>query len=162
MWLIEDITIQINTTVDRLALLRLQNHSDLGCDVEVIYIYSLVDEQINYPLKSGKVLYIGEAMRHEEPTGKRFQHIAASQSEGNNYVSNYTLTQYYHLGKKLNLKIYRVSSDRENVEKQLLSYHLYKYGSKPIANGSTGEYCTSSYLKKLKSDFDLYGGMNII
>lgn len=156
-----DITIEKETQNDRQQLLDLNNHINLGKGVEVVYIYSLVDEDINYPLQSGKVLYIGEAMRKKENTGKRFQHIALSSTKGNNYISNYTLTQYYHLGKKMNLKIYKVISQRKKIEQHLLSTHLNKYGSKPIANGSTGKKCTSDYIVNLKAQslFPDYQGL---
>lgn len=59
MNLVVDITIEKNTPSSRQQLLKLSTNENLRKGVEVVYIYSLVDEDINYPLKSGKVLYIG-------------------------------------------------------------------------------------------------------
>jgi hypothetical protein len=158
--LIIDLTIKKNTSTDRKALLNLKDHPLLGRGVEVVYIYSLADEQINYPLTSGETIYIGEAQRVVDPTGYRFTHIAASVSKGGDFNINYTLTQYYHLNKFINLKIYQVK-DRKKIEEELIKYHLYKYGAIPLGNGVTGGGYTPTKINGLKDLFVQYDNINV-
>jgi hypothetical protein len=134
---------QINKEIDRQYMLNLRRSPLLGMGVEVVYIYSLVNDRINYPIKEGTVLYIGEAKRNNEPTGVRFQHIAKSKIEGANSVNNYTLTQYYYEGYKMKIQIYKVPKniDRYLLENLLLTLNLYEFGARPMAQGSTGDSC---------------------
>jgi len=156
--------------MDRQFLLDLKTNPSLTKGVEIIYLYSLVDESINYPVMEGKILYIGEACREKSPTGERFQHIAHSSKKGNNYVSNYTLTQYFYKGSKIKLEIFKVppGMDRKNYEKELLKEHLKRYGAKPIAQGATGENSTPKAVNQdreydlkrffLREEKDVYTG----
>lgn len=61
-----DITIIKDTEVDRKSLINLKNHEKLGDGVDLIYMYSLENEQINYPKQDGNILYIGEAGRQKK------------------------------------------------------------------------------------------------
>lgn len=78
-----DINIQFGTPIDRQYLLGLTRSPDLGVNSHVVYTYSLVEESVGYPNREGMVVYIGEAGRSTEPTGKRFgQHISTKADEG--------------------------------------------------------------------------------
>ena len=108
---------------------------------KVVYIYSLEEEEINYPKKNGNIIYIGEAYREAEPTGKRFtQHISTAYNKGGDNGSNYTISMYYWNGKKLRLKIYELSNNdnTKDKEKELIKCHVKEYGAKPIGQGATG------------------------
>ena len=150
-----DLTFQKDTSIDRQALLDLKKNIKLGDKVDVIYIYSIVDELIDYPKESGSIVYIGEAGR-EKKTGTRFsQHISAEQYAGGDTGTNYTLSHYYWSGKKLNLKIYLLESEnnsnsRKSLEGQLLQAHMKKYGSHPIAQGASGESYRVSTLENIE------------
>lgn len=69
MNLIFDKNIQKNSQLNRDTLLSLgkqtingiPNPNYIGSNVNVIYIYSIVDVDIPYPKNTGKTLYIGEA-----------------------------------------------------------------------------------------------------
>jgi len=101
-----DITIIKDTEVDRKSLINLKNHEKLGDGVDLIYMYSLENEQINYPKQDGNILYIGEAGRQKK-TGTRFtQHISTEATIGGDTGTNYTLSYYYWSGKKIRLKIF--------------------------------------------------------
>ncbi|WP_428912353.1 hypothetical protein [Niallia sp. Krafla_26] len=158
MKLIKDMVIQNKAPNNRQILLNLQREPNLGIGKEIVYIYSLMEDEINYPKQKGKIIYIGEALRNKEATGKRFQHIFPDDSTSNNYVGNYTITQYYNLGYKLNLKIYELDTGekREDMEHILSTLHLQKYGSRPIANGSTGQYSTPKYVEMIFSGNQRY------
>ena len=108
---------------------------------KVVYIYSLEEEEINYPKKNGNIIYIGEAYRKAEPTGKRFtQHISTAYDKGGDNGSNYTISMYYWNGKKLRLKIYKLSNNdnTKDKEEELIKCHVKEYGATPIGQGATG------------------------
>jgi len=149
-----EITIQKGSTCNRKTLLDLKNNEKLGDNVDVIYIYSLKGEEVEYPQEGCKIIYIGEAGRKEK-TGTRFsQHISTDENTGNDTGTNYTLSHYYWSGKKLYLQIFILdtknnSSYRKSIESQLLKAHLKKYGSLPIAQGASGKNYTVSSIKGL-------------
>ncbi|MDH0424160.1 hypothetical protein [Stutzerimonas stutzeri] len=151
-----DITIIKDTEVDRKSLINLKNHEKLGDGVDLIYMYSLENEQINYPKQDGNILYIGEAGRQKK-TGTRFtQHISTEATIGGDTGTNYTLSYYYWSGKKIRLKIFILdtrndSKSRKNTESQIIRLHLKKYGSHPIAQGASGENYTVSSIEKLEA-----------
>ena len=131
--------IQKESDYDRSKLKNLI--SILNKYTKVVYIYSLEDEKINYPKEKGNIIYIGEACREEESTGKRFtQHISTDCNKGGDTGSNYTISMYYWSGKKLRLKIYELSNDdnTKDKEKELIKCHVKEYGAKPIGQGVTG------------------------
>lgn len=146
MQLLFDKDIQKGSSIDRDILITLSNKRNtnyIGANINVIYIYSLVDTKIPYPKMNGNILYIGEACR-KDSTGIRFsQHISSKEFEGMNSNVNYSLHSYYWLGYKINLKIYDIgqvdTSERKNFEKQLITSHVKKYGATPLSQG------TSSY-----------------
>ncbi|WP_291570849.1 hypothetical protein [Clostridium sp. UBA4548] len=161
MNLLLDKVIELNSCNDRDSLLSLgkknikkvANPFYIGPNLNVIYIYSLVDITIPYPKKNGKVLYIGEAKR-ADATGKRFsQHISNSSSTGSNNNGNYCLNCYYWGGYKLNLKIYDIGnitkSQRKDYESFLIKCHVKKYGSTPIAQGTSGKHYRVSHINEL-------------
>ncbi len=136
-----DILIQNKTDCDRRNLLGLARDKNLGINANVVYIYSLTDEAANYPNKSGHVVYIGEAGRSSEPTGKRFaQHISTSITKGRDTGTIYSLSRYYWLGKRIRLQIFLIDSsgDRKKTERELLNAHVKEFGSLPICQGTTG------------------------
>ena len=110
---------------------------------QVVYIYSVVDDQgINYPLKNGVILYIGEASPKGKGIEDRFYHINSEKTkeEGNNTKSNYTLSSYYHKGFRMKLDIYILDNavDRKELEDKLTRRHLIIYGALPIATSAGG------------------------
>jgi len=143
-----------NASSNRDALLQLKGHNSLGDGVDVIYIYSLVDDEISYPNCKGKVIYIGEAGRKEK-TGTRFsQHISTSETTGGDTGTNYTISRYYWLGKKLRLRVYVLDSTnndvlRKSIELQLFQQHMKLFGALPIAQGASGGNYGVSLINKL-------------
>lgn len=135
---------QKDTTVDRSYLFtyKEKEHSNyIDFNTSIVYIYKLVDRYINYPIRDGNVIYIGESCKKKNPTGLRFsQHISFDPHKGATAPVNYTVHKYYWQGYKIQLDIYIVDdSDRENIESELIDYHIKKYGSMPIGQGSSGK-----------------------
>ncbi len=145
MKLIFDKIIQKDSDTDRNTLLSLSKEDSpnyIGSNINVVYIYSLVESEIPYPQKSGNTLYIGEANRATS-TGLRFpQHISHKKDIGSNSNVNYCLNSYYWNGNKINLKIYDLgpmtNKERKEYESFLIKCHVKKYGATPIAQGSSG------------------------
>lgn len=137
---------QLGTTEDRSVLenLKNKNHSSyIKQSINVVYVYSLVDSDIPYPNRKGRVVYIGESCKHSKPTGLRFsQHIASSEFGARGGNINYTLHKYYWNGIKLSLDIYYVgdvtNDERKSIEKDLINAHIKIYGALPIAQGTSG------------------------
>ena len=128
-----------NPDSNRKVLLELSKDEKLSKNVEVIYVYSIKNKIINYPLQDGQILYIGEACREKEPTGKRFsQHISTKKDKGADNGSNYTLSMYYWNNNEIILRIYFIEEkeSRKDIETQLLKLHMKKHSSLPIAQGS--------------------------
>jgi hypothetical protein len=152
MQLLHDLDIKKGGPKNRSDLLRLKKDKNLGIGAKVVYIYSLKDETINYPLKNGNIIYIGEACRPEQETGIRFaQHVSYKSNKGGDTGSNYTISKYYWLNKILNLKIYTLSESENNkeIEKLLLQKHIKEYGALPIAQGAGGENFTIDIIESL-------------
>lgn len=138
---------QLNTKDDRKLLMKLKDRECHDCyiseNVSVVYIYSLVDSYIKYPNKKGKILYIGEACKHRNPTGLRFsQHIASKRNGAKGKSINYTLHKYYWNGFRMALDIIYMGNvtreERKQKEKDLIYSHIKKYGALPIAQGTSG------------------------
>jgi hypothetical protein len=149
----QEIIFQNNTDSDKQLLNSLKDKPELNQNIKVIYIYSLFDDEINYPKKIGNIIYIGESCKKTEPTGKRFsEHISTTRDKGGDFNSNYTLSYYYWNNKKLKLDIYLLDEkdDRKEIEMNLLKYHVQKYGSLPIGQGTTGKNYTVSHIKDFK------------
>lgn len=142
-----EVVIQKDTPINRSQLLDLKRDKRLAANVSVVYIYSLVEEGVNYPNELGHVIYIGEAGRPSEPTGTRFaQHISTSETQGSDTGTIYSLSRYYWRGMKIRLQIILVedSEARKALERNLLSAHVKKFGALPICQGTTGSnYCTT-------------------
>ena len=139
---------------DRRKLLRLKAEPLLGGGVSVIYIYSLVEEVIGYPNCPGSVIYIGEACRVSRTADRFGQHICPASDKGGDTGANYTISRYYWLGKKLELKIYILknkdeASSRQILEALLLKRHLKVFGALPIAQGASGENYKVSMINEL-------------
>jgi len=149
-----ELNIKKGTDSDRQALVNLKRDKKLGNNVGVIYIYSLIDEQVSYPKESGSIVYIGEAGRKKK-TGTRFgQHISTEENVGGDTGTNYTLSYYYWCGKALKLRIFLLnttnnSKARKAIEGQLFQIHLEKYGAHPIAQGASGKNYRVSFLENL-------------
>lgn len=144
-----------NTDNNRKVLLELSRDEKLSKNVEVVYVYLIKNKIINYPLQDGQILYIGEACREMEPTGKRFsQHISTKKDKGADNGSNYTLSMYYWNNNEIILRIYLIEKgNRKDIETQLLKLHMKKYGSLPIAQGSTGENYTIDNINKTTEEY---------
>ena len=139
MILYKELTICNNTDSNRKVLLELSRDKKLSKNVEIVYVYSIKNKIINYPLQNGQILYIGEACRETEPTGKRFsQHISTKKDKGADNGSNYTLSMYYWNNNEIILRIYFIEEkeSRKDIETQLLKLHMKKHSSLPIAQGS--------------------------
>lgn len=136
-----EVVIQKGTAINRARLLDLKRDKRLAANVSVVYIYSLVEETVNYPNEMGHVVYIGEAGRPSEPTGTRFaQHISTSETRGSDSGTIYSLSRYYWRGMKIRLKIILVENfeARKALERNLLSAHVKRFGALPICQGTTG------------------------
>jgi len=140
-----ELEIKSNESVsDRQKLLDLKSDLRLGGGVSAVYVYSLVNESINYPDRLGEIVYIGEA-RREKRTADRFgQHISTDHNRGGDTGTNFTLSRYYWLGKKLKLRVYildntKIAHSRQSVETALLRWHIKEFGALPIAQGASGE-----------------------
>lgn len=147
-----DVCIQNRSQTDRQYLLDRVRDPKLGMNANVVYIYALADETINYPNKLGHVIYIGEAGRPKEPTGKRFgQHISTEESTGGDLGTIHALSRYYWLGKRIRLQILLVASkeERKELERCLLNAHVKEYGALPICQGTTGKNYKTSALSAL-------------
>lgn len=137
-----DVFVQKETDCDRQYLLGRTRDPELGKNASVVYIYSLADEYVNYPEKHGHVIYIGEAGRPAEPTGKRFaQHVSTTLTKGADSGTIYSLSRYYWQGKRLRLQVFLVEDidQRKKTERLLLNLHVKEFGSLPICQGTTGE-----------------------
>lgn len=143
-----DVLIQKGTNHDRQYLLDRVRDTELSTNASVVYIYTLEDEEISYPEKPGHVIYIGEAGRPSEPTGKRFaQHVSTSPSKGSDSGTIYSLSRYYWQGKRLRLQVFLVENrkERKKTERALINSHVKEFGSLPICQGTTGaNYSTTS------------------
>lgn len=144
MNLITTLKIKAGSAINRDSLRALGKDVRCGIGKNLVYVYELSAEEvtINYPLCNGRILYIGEAGRTSEPSGKRFgQHISPSLTKGSDSGTNYVLSQYYHAGREMILSIYEVpgENDRAQRERDMLVLHLRKYGAPPIAQGATGQ-----------------------
>lgn len=154
MRLVEDLCTHNSDATANLALLRgLRRHTDLQAGVHCVYVFSLTASLIPYPLEPGKVIYVGEAWRAKQ-TGTRFGgHISPDLLQGNNYVSNRTLSAYYHRNHKLRLQIYVLDvttrAERKAAERRLIALHVKRFGATPIAQGATGSSYTAVGLGKL-------------
>lgn len=153
--LIIDELICKGTDKDRQFLVDLRRNVRLQENVGIVYIYSLTEgELINYPIKKGNVVYIGQAKRNNEPTGTRFrQHISTEQDTGRDTGSNYSLTKYYWDGRPLRLRIFQIENCKE-AEAALLMWHLVNFGSAPIAQGAGGITVDKANSFVIKSDIE--------
>jgi len=150
-----EVEFQINTEEDKSILSVISKNEELKVNTHCVYVYSLADDDILYPIEKGKVIYIGEAWRQNEPTGKRFTgHITKTSNEGNNFTTNRAISSYYYSGFKLKLEVYcldnvNTEQARKEQEKKLYTLHAKKYGALPIGQGSTGENYTPENLKTI-------------
>ncbi|WP_205230012.1 hypothetical protein [Azospira oryzae] len=147
-----DVCIQKGSSTDRQYLVDRVRDPKLNKNANVVYIYALQDETVNYPNKPGHVIYIGEAGRPTEPSGKRFgQHISTAADTGGDSGTIYALSRYYWLGKRIRLQILLVESkdERKKQERLLLNAHVKEYGTLPICQGTTGDNYKTSLLSKL-------------
>ena len=147
-----DVCIQKGSSTDRQFLVDRVRDSKLKIDASVVYIYALQDEMVNYPNKPGHVIYIGEAGRPTEPTGKRFgQHISTAIDVGGDSGTIYALSRYYWLGKRIRLQILLVESksERRKQERLMLNAHVKEYGALHICQGTTGDNYKTSLLSTL-------------
>ena len=147
-----DIHIQKNTQVNRQYLVDRARDTQLAINASVVYIYALADETVNYPNEPGHVIYIGEAGRPTEPTGKRFaQHISTSETQGGDTGTIYSLSRYYWCGKKIRLQIFHVEDGkaRKAIERNMISAHVKKFGALPICQGTTGKNYGTTFLSNL-------------
>ncbi len=142
--------------VGRKFLLDLAKHERLQENTQIIYFYSAIMEEINYPIKPGKTLYIGEACRKKSPTGERFKHIGPNLTTANDYTSNYTLTTFYELCKPINLQIYEVpkNNSRKELEEAFIRLHMKMFGAVPIAQGATGQNTTPKTINSLLQSYN--------
>lgn len=130
--------IRLQPIESRKELLNLKNNRLLDTGVSIVYVYYFMDNSIKYPIKNGKIIYIGEAKREKEPTGKRFgQHISKNKKKGSDTGSNITLSGYFHNDYSLCLKIFKVKDDeRKKTERYLIYSHIELFGCPPIAQSS--------------------------
>ena len=158
MRLVSDIEFEINTESDKSILSSLSNNHDLQNGTHCVYVYSLSNSEIIYPLQLGKVIYIVEASRENEPTGNLFSnHISTTMTQGNNAPTNRAISMYYYSGYKLRLQIYRLDNvtteiERKDQEKKLYTLHAKLFGALPIGQGTTGLSYTPDTLSDLQTN----------
>lgn len=153
-----DQIIKKDSSFDRGYLQGLSRCPLLSINVSVVYIYSLVGNDIEYPNCSGKILYIGESEKNTEPTGTRFaQHISPKEEKGATGGMNYCLSCYYWSGTKIRLRIFLLNENenKKAIEKELLQIHVKKFGALPICQGTTSNFYHTTKLHKLKISDDL-------
>jgi len=126
-----------NINDDRHCLLDLKKEPVLGKGIAIVYVYFLIKEFISYPKEKSNILYIGEALRHKEPTGVRLgQHITHKKEEGSDTGSNLVLSQYFYEDWHLGLAIFSTTPKaRKRDERNLIYAHISLYGAPPIAQG---------------------------
>lgn len=120
----------------RQALSDLRSVQRLSANIPVVYIYYLTNTRIPYPIEASNILYVGEALRTKMSTGVRFtQHITPTSTTGSDTGSNLTLSQYFHQGISIGLRIYR-SEDRKRDERELIYSHINLFGAPPICQNN--------------------------
>ena len=128
--------LELSPINNRQELLNLRSNELLGRGTAVNYIYFLFQKTIQYPRGNSSILYVGEAMRESENTGIRFvQHIANARKSGADSGNNLILTQYFHNKWKLGLKIFEADDNRKLIEREMIYWHIDKFGAPPIAQG---------------------------
>ena len=121
-------------------------------NVHSVYIYTLQDGNIEYPKSNSNTAYIGISAPLKAGLDDRFYHINpdTSKDDGHKIKSNYTLSTYYHDGKKIKLNIMIVNNKESmiNIENNLNASFVYLCGSLPIAAGTTSKAYTPKNLMK--------------
>lgn len=145
--------IQRDTKFDRLFLNTLAKHHEMGSRAQLVYIYSLGagEPDIPYPKIPGRTIYIGETQR-ETGAGLRFRgHISTSLTAGLSTLINHTLSVYYHMGRALHLRVFKVTDGRstKEAERILLRTHLHVFGASPLGQGGTGKDNTPCEVSRL-------------
>lgn len=146
-------TIKHGTSFDRAALNSLATHSEMGANAPLVYIYSLAhgEPSIPYPRGAGRTIYIGETQR-ETGSWRRFPaHFSASLTGGLSTLINHTLSVYYHSGRALHLRVFKVTDGRatDEAERVMLRAHLHTFGAYPLGQGGTGKSNTPSEVSRL-------------
>lgn len=129
-----------------------KNEDPLG----YVYIYYLIDKTYNYPKEESDILYIGSTIGEKTGKGKsiafRFKHL----KDGKDYKQNITLKYFYEDGNVIGLDIFKVDDCRSK-EKELRYMFLNKFGSLPIADGSSYSTEKSRFIN-ISTDEALEGG----
>lgn len=105
----------------------------------VVYFYSIVNQEIDYPNGKSSILYIGKTegeMHHgKKDLGYRFKHC----KEGRDSKSNLCLRYYYQKGRTLLLTIFLLedSFSFHQVEQELRREFLKTYCAFPMADGAS-------------------------
>ena len=122
---------------------------------KVVYIYSYIDNTINYPFKNGKIIYIGKAHRQKDSTAKRFsQHFSE-----NDTGSNRALINIKDSNKKIRLQIFQIKDLNESeVEMMLFQWHIKEFGALPIAISAGGK----NFMKRITDQLEFHEIENII
>ena len=145
--------IQRDTQFDRRFLNTLASHQEMGSRAQLVYVYSLGigEPDIPYPKAPGRTIYIGETQR-KTGAGLRFRgHISTSLTEGLSTLINHTLSVYYHMGRALHLRIFKVTDGRstKDAERVMLRTHFYGFGASPLGQGGTGKDNTPCEVSRL-------------
>lgn len=105
----------------------------------VVYFYSIVNQEIEYPNGKSSILYIGktegELYRGKKDLGYRFNHC----KEGRDSKSNLCLRHYYQTGLTLSLTIFLLKDAFlfHDVEQELRREFLKRYCAFPLADGAS-------------------------
>ena len=135
--------LQRDTSFDRRSINTLAKHKEMGASAQLVYVYSLGsgEPDIPYPKKPGRTIYIGQTKRKTGAHLRFRGHISTSLTAGKSTLINHALSVYYHLGRALHLRIFKVTDGRSTAEAEsvLLRSHLHLFGSSPLGQGGSGK-----------------------
>lgn len=150
------VIIQKGTNFDRNYILSLAKKNKKTNVLKYVYVWNLVEGVINYPEQDGQIIYIGQSSA-KKAFDRLTHEIAEKIDKGNDQCSNYTLTLLYHKGVPLKLCVYFVTDNTspEVVESSLYLWHTKRYGSLPIASGTSTKNRSLSDIAKTSSVFPI-------
>lgn len=125
----------IKNSADAIADLKVK----LSINTHYIYIFRLFDAFIPYPKAYGRVIYIGEFKRSENPYMRNHHQLQFTNNTQNNIgIFNYANEKGIELSHYTLISESPTEELRKEIESQLLSTHTKRYGCLPICNKKAG------------------------